>query len=175
MFKNTILAMLIAGTSFSSSANWVAGVSYINLSDVSDGLDVSLDGITGSLGYKIDSNEKFYFMPEVRIGTGITDDSTTLLGINVDIEMNSFIALSVRGQYELNDKAYIFASPSYTNVEFTTAVFYAGINASESNDSWEFGVGGGAGYKINESTSAEFMYEQYDGTDVLSFGIKFKY
>ncbi|WP_114326892.1 outer membrane beta-barrel protein [Candidatus Colwellia aromaticivorans] len=167
MFKKTALAILIAGTSFSSLANWVGGVSYINLSDDEDGIDISLSGISGSLGYKIDSNTNFNFIPEVRIGTGISDD--TVYG--VDVEMDSFIALSVRGQYSLENGVYLFAAPSYANVELTAS--YGGY--SETDDSWEFGIGGGAGYKFNESTSAEFMYEQYDGTDVLSFGVKFDF
>lgn len=175
MFKKTALAILIAGSSFSSFANWVGGVSYINLSDENDGLEISLGGISGSLGYKIDSDNNFYFMPEVRIGTGISDDSVTMFGVDVDVEMDSFIALSVRGQYELNNGVYLFAAPSYANVELTASASQGGQSASVTEDSWEFGFGGGVGYKFNESTSAEFMYEQYDGVDVLSFGVKFDF
>ncbi|MCW8833077.1 MAG: porin family protein [Colwellia sp.] len=175
MFKKTVLAMLIAGSSFTSFANWVGGVSYINLSDEDDGLEISLGGITGSLGYKIDSESNFYFMPEVRIGTGISDDSVSMYGIDVDVEMDSFIALSVRGQYELENGVYLFAAPSYANVEFTASASHGGQSASATEDSWEFGLGGGVGYKFNETTSAEFIYEQFDGTDVLSFGVKFDF
>lgn len=166
---------MIAGTSFSSLANWVGGVSYINLSEEDDGLEISLGGISGSLGYKIDSDNNFYFMPEVRIGTGISDDSVSILGVDVDVEMDSFIALSVRGQYELDNGVYLFAAPSYANVELTAKASLEGQSASETEDSWEFGIGGGLGYKFNESTSAEFMYEQWDGVDVLSFGVKFDF
>lgn len=175
MFKKTVLAMFIAGTSFSSFANWVGGVSYVNLSEGDDGEEISLGGITASLGYKIDSGNNFYFVPEVRIGTGVGDDSVSMFGVDVDVEMDSFIALSVRGQYDLNNGVYLFAVPSYANVEFTANASQGGQSASATEDSWEFGVGAGAGYKFNESTSAEFMYEQYDGTDVLSLGLKFDF
>ena len=175
MFKKTALAILIAGTSFSSLANWVSGVSYINLSDEEDGLDISLGGITGSLGYKINSENNFYFMPEVRIGTGISDDSVSMLGVDVDVEMDGFIALSIRAQYELENGVYLFAAPSYANVEFTANASQGGQSASATEDSWEFGIGGGAGYKFNDSISGEFVYEQFDGTDVLSFGVKFDF
>jgi hypothetical protein len=172
MFKKTALAILIAGTSFSSFANWVGGVSYINVSDKEDGVEISLGGISGTLGYKIDSDNNFYFMPEVSIGTGISDDSITMLGVDVDVEMDSFIALSVRGQYDLNNSIYLFAAPSYANVKITASASQGSQSASATEDSWEFGFGGGVGYKFNESTSAEFMYEQYDGVDILSFGVK---
>lgn len=175
MFKKTALAILIAGSSFSSFANWVGGVSYFNLSDKDDGIEVSLSGISGSLGYKIDSDNNFYFMPEVRIGTGISDDSVSMYGVDVDVEMDSFIALSVRSQYELNNGVYLFAAPSYANLKVTASASQGSQSASETDDSWEFGFGGGVGYQFNESTSAELMYEQYDGTDVLSVGVKFDF
>ena len=175
MFKKTLLAVLLAGSSFSSFANWVGGVSYINLSDESDGLEISLGGIAGSLGYKIESQDNFSFMPEVRIGTGISDDSVSVLGVDVDVEIDGFIAFSIRGQYELENNIYLFAAPSYTNVEFTYSASQGGRSATATENSWEFGIGGGAGYRISDSASAEFSYEQYDGTDVLNFGIKFNF
>jgi opacity protein-like surface antigen len=175
MFKKTVLVILIAGTSFSSLANWVGGVSYINLSDKEDGIDISLGGVTGSIGYQINTDNNFYFMPEVRIGTGISEDSVSMFDVNVNIDMDSFIALSIRGQYELDNGVYLFAAPSYANVEFTASASQGGQSASETEDSWEFGFGGGAGYKFNDSTSAEFSYEQFDGTDVLNFGVKFNF
>ena len=175
MFKKMVLAILVVLSSFSSSANWVGGLGYINLSDKDDGLEINLSVITGSLSYKIDSNHNFYFMPEVRLATGISDDTITVFNVDVDIEMDRFIALSVRGQYELDNGVYLFAAPSYANIEFTVKASQDGQHASESDDSWELGFGGGVGYQFNESTSAEFIYEQYDGTDVLTLGVKVEF
>lgn len=166
MFKKALLAVCIAGASFSSFANWVGGVSYINLSE-DDGADISLGGLTGSLGYKIDAQNGFYFMPELRVGTGISDDSVG----GIDVEMDRFVALSVRGQYSLNQQVYLFAAPSYTNVELTASA--GGVSTSE--DEWEFGLGGGIGYQMTQAMSAEFMFEQYDDADLMSFGVKFAF
>ncbi|MBS3796452.1 outer membrane beta-barrel protein [Pseudoalteromonas sp. BDTF-M6] len=171
MLKKTLLAVVLAGTSFASQANWQAGAGYMNLSDDDAGIDISLDGIYGSIGYKFDSGNDFYFMPELRIGTGIGDDKVNVFGTNVKIEMDSFIALSVRGQYDFNNGFYLYAAPSYANLEVTASA--GGV--SESGDDWEFGFGGGAGYQFSKTMAAELSYEQFDGTDAVSVALKFDF
>ncbi|WP_143870664.1 outer membrane beta-barrel protein [Catenovulum sediminis] len=168
MLKKSVLAIALASASFSSFANWVGGVSYINLSDDDGQMELSLSGIVASLGYKIESDSNFFIMPELRIGTGIGDDTVRFFGGDFKVEMNSFTALTVRGQYDLENGAYLFAAPSYANLD----VKVSGYGESASEDEWEFGIGGGIGFDVNESTSAEFSYEHYDGTDALSVGIK---
>ncbi len=156
------LAFLIA--SVPASAQWVAGGGYVNLSDEDDFFDVSLGGIYGSLGYLMAQDGGFSFMPELRVGVGISDD--TISGF--DIELDSFIALSVRGQYDIDSNFYVYAAPSYARVELTASAF--GMSASE--DDWEFGVGGGFGYKFSEKGWLELSYETYDGTDAFSVGFR---
>lgn len=167
MIKKSLIALALSTVSFVSMANWVGGVSYVNLSDDIGGEDISLGGITGSLGYKIDSESKFTFIPEIRIGTGVGDD--TVYG--VDVEMNGFIAFSFKGQYQLNESVYLFAAPSYANVEIEASA--NGYSATE--DEWEFGIGAGLGYQFNNSVFGELSYEQFDGTDVFSAGVKFNF
>ena len=173
--------MLLASGSLTAMAaenepsnNWVGGISYINLSDEDDGLAISLGGVVGSLGYKIKSGNNFYLIPEVRIGTGISDDSVSY-PVDVDVELDGFLALSLRGQFELDNGVYLFAAPTYDNAEFTVTVSDGGQSASATEDSWELGVGGGVGYNFTKTASAEVMYEQFDGTDVFSLGLKFNF
>jgi len=180
--KKILFGALVLSSSFvatasyaESSGNWVGGISYANLSDEEDGLDISLGALVGSLGYKIDSGSGFHFIPEVRVGVGITDDTVTAFGVNVDVELDSFLTLSVKGQYELENGIYLFAAPIYANAEFTASASQGGQSASATEDSWEFGLGVGAGYSFNSSTSLEASYEQFDGTDVLSIGLKFDF
>lgn len=181
--KKIVLGMLLASSSLAAiaaesepSGNWVGGIGYINLSDeVEDGLDISVGGIVGSLGYKIKSGDNFYLIPEVRIGTGISDDSVSYLGVDVDVELDGFLALSLRGQFELDNGVYLFAAPTYANAEFTASASQGGQSASATEDSWEFGVGGGIGYNFSKTTSAEVTYEQFDGTDAFSVGLKINF
>ena len=176
-----VLGMLLASSSFTvmaaesePSTNWVGGISYINLSDEDEGLDISLGGVVGSFGYKIKSGDNFYLTPEVRIGVGIKDDTIFYSGIGFDVELDRFLALSVRGQFELDNGVYIFVAPTYANAKFTVSASH-GYSGASSTDSWELGVGGGVGYNFSNTTSAEGTFEQFDGTDVFSLGLKFNF
>ena len=168
MFKKSALTLLVLTLPLTASANWSLGGGYINLSDDSDDIDVSLGGIYGSAAYtfKTDS-ENFTVVPELRIGTGISDDSVDTYYGDVDIELESFIALSLRAQYQVNERFYLYAMPSYANAELKAS----GFGRSETEDEWEFGYGAGAGFSISEEVNINFSYEMYDDTDVLTAGI----
>ena len=166
MFKSTAIALTLLSLSLTASADWQVGGGFSNLSDdLGDGDDVSLSILYGSVSYKTDSSyDDFSFVPELRIGTGIGDDS--LYGIK--LEVKSFIALSVRGQYEFSNGAYVYAMPSYANLNIKAS-------GSESEDNWEFGVGAGVGYSLNKKLSVEASYENYDDTNFLSVGFKYAF
>lgn len=177
--RNAILGVLLVSTSMVAVASddgsqnrWVSGIGYANLSDEVDEFDISVSAIVGSLGYKIKSGPNFYLMPEVRFGVGVADDTVSMFGVDVDIELDRFLALSVRGQFDLDSGIYLFAAPTYANAKFTASASQYGQSASITEDSWEFGLGLGAGYNFNSTTSLEISYEQFDGTDVLSLGLK---
>jgi len=176
--KNLIFALLFVPLSLTATAsdsqstnNWVGGVGFINLSDDYGDLSISLNGIVGSLGYKIESDENFTLIPQVRISFGIGDDNVSYFGYKADVELDSFLALSLRGQYQLDNGVYLFATPTYANAQLTIS----SGGYSETDDEWEFGVGGGIGYNFADTTSAELSYEQYDGTNALSIGLKFDF
>ena len=162
--KKLLLILGVLVFSVPASAQWVAGGGYLNLSDDEDGVDVSLGGIYGSLGYLIEGEGNFNFLPEIRLGVGISDD--TVFGI--DIELDTFFALSLRGQYDFESGLYLYAAPSYGRAEFTASA--GGVSVSD--DDWEFGFGGGAGYKFSDTVWGEISYETFDGTDVFSLGFK---
>lgn len=179
--KKILLSALMAASSIAAMAsqnnpgNWVVGIGYTNLSDEQDDLDVSIDMVVGSLGYKIPAAGNFYFIPEVRFGVGVTDDTITVIGVDVDVELDSFLAFSLRGQFDWDNGVYLFAAPAYANLEFTVSTAAGGVSASVTEDSWEFGFGGGIGYKFSHYFATEFSYEQFDGADMLSLGVKFSF
>lgn len=175
LLASSPLTVMAAGSGM--PGNWVGGISYINFSEEEDSLnmDISLGGVVASLGYKIHMVDNFYLVPEVRVGTGISDDTVTYLGVNVDVELDGFFAVSVRGQYEFDNQIYLFAAPAYANAEFTASVSQGGQSFSVTEDSWEFGIGLGAGYNFTDTIAAEVMYERFDGTDIGSLGLKFNF
>lgn len=176
--KKLLIGVLLASASLGVVAadnvkenHWVAGVGYTNLSDDDEGIDISVGAIVASLGYKIKSGDNFFITPELRLGTGISDDSIAIYGGNLDIELERLVALTVRGEFEFNNGFYLYAAPTYANVRLKVS----GFGPVVSEDSWEFGVGGGLGYHFTEKTAAEVSYEQFDGADVLNFSIKFAF
>lgn len=184
--KKRLLALILLTCSMSVTAqkanladNLIFGISYINLSDKDDSsdLEVSLGGVVGSLGYKIKpkSQNNLYIIPEFRLGTGIESDSFIYNGVNINIEMDHFIALSIKGQFELDNGLYLFATPAYANAKFTAKASFQGRSTSKTDSSWEFGLGGGFGYKFTPKASAELLYEKFDSTGVLNIGAKFQF
>lgn len=168
MFKKALLAAALVSVTMSASANWVLGVSYSNLSDSEGDIDISLGGVVASAGYKYAVNQTFSIVPELRYGIGVSDDEV----FGVDLELDSFYALSLRGEFDVTENVYAYIAPSYGKLEVTASA--GGFSESDTSD-WEFGIGGGLGYKFNPTTSAEVSYESFDGTDVLSIGAKFAF
>ena len=167
--NNFLKGLAIAGlvtTSSIASADWSISGGYANFNEDDDGLDVSLGAIYASAGYHYESGNVM-FMPEIRLGVGVSDDD--IFGVNVEID--SFFAASIRGQYNVTESFGVFLQPSYARLELTAS----GNGVSFTDDDWEFGFGGGATFKLSDAASIEAFYETYDGTDVISIGARFAF
>lgn len=165
LLKLTVIASLAALSSF-ANAQWTFSGGYANYNEEDGGVDISLGAVYASAGYEYTSG-KMTFMPELRLGVGVGDD--TLFGVNVEID--TFIAASVRGQYNVTDSFGVFLQPAYGRLEVSASA----SGQSASNDTTEFGFGGGASFKISDTASLEALYETFDGTDIISFGARFTF
>lgn len=153
MFKKSLIALSLLALPLTASANWSAGAGYANLSDE----DLSLGVIYDAVAYEFaKEGSKFSLVPELRLGTGISDDKMD----GVKVEIKRFTALSVRGQYNFDNGFYAYVMPSYANLDVKESI----NGASSSDDDWEFGFGAGVGKKLNAKTSVEASFESYDGT-----------
>lgn len=162
-FKVLLGAGLIAVSSIASAA-WTAGGGYADLSDSDDGIvNINLGVVYASAGYEFLATD-FTIMPELRLGVGVYDD--TVSGVN--LEVDSYIAVSVRGKLNLTDNIGLFLQPTYTRLALTASA----MGISESADNWELGFGGGVTYNLSDMTSIEAAYEIIDGTDVVSLGYR---
>ncbi len=176
MLKKLLLGTLILTASTITQANsWVAGIGYMNVSESEDDMDINLGAITASLGYKFQVTDTLYIIPEVRLGTGVAKETINIWDVNVDIEIKSFSAISVKAQWELDNGLYFFAAPTYANLDIKATASYGGNSESASEDSNEFGLGGGIGYSFNESISTELMFETYEDLNALTVGVKFSF
>ena len=171
--KKTLLACLLAVASTSANAEWNAGLSYINLSDSDDGMDMSLGGIVGHASYDYVISDKFTLVPEFRLGVGVSDDEMVVFATPVEVELDLFSAFSVRAQYEVTEQFYVFANPSYGYAKFKITI--PAFSESDSDGDWEFGYGAGAGYQVSDSAALEVRYESFDGTGALSAGVSFSF
>lgn len=165
-FKSLTIVSLLAASSFASAEGWNFGGGYANYMEDEAGLDISLGAIYASVGYKYDSGN-VSFMPELRLGVGVGDDSIQ----GIDVEIDNLLVASIRGQYNVTESFGVFLQPSYGRLEVTASF----DGASASADEWEFGFGGGASFQISESSSIEAMYEAFDGADVLSVGLRMSF
>ncbi len=163
MFKKTLIGLAIATISMSSWANLTFGAHHINYSND----DISLNGAAGAIGLRIDINDKFYLMPELRIGSGIDEDDY-YVGVNpVSLEISSYSSLRLRGQFDFHPQMFAYVTTAYTNLELTGT--FAG--QSHSADASEFGGGAGFGFRLTEHLALEASYEAYDEDDIISAGI----
>lgn len=186
--KKLVLGMLVVSSSFTTMAaesnpsnTWYFGVDYLSFSFEGEGIDFEPTAASVSLGYKINGEGNWYIIPELRIGTGVNDDGISGGGASVDVDIDRFVALSVRAQYEFNNGLYFFVAPSYGYVELTTTLrlpeteFYYAYSESETSDDWESGFSAGAGYQLTSTLSAEIIAERFDETDVVSVGLNFNF
>ena len=178
MNKTRVIVSLMAMALFTTATSaderdggWVAGMGYTSFSESEDNVDISVGAIWGSLGYQIKATDKFYVTPEVKIGKGIGSDTIISGSTPIDVELDSYLAVSLRGEYDFQNGAYLFVAPTYAKGEFNVNV---GSDFAESS-SWEFGAGIGAGYNFSAGKKIEVAYESFDGTDMISLAVKFDF
>lgn len=168
MLKRSLIALSMLALPLTVSANWLAGGGYAKISDDIDGDKASVGIVYGSIAYEHKlTDSRWSIMPELILGTGISDGD-----IEGDkVKADRFIALSARGQYNYKNGVYLFAQPMYANLKVTAD--FGGREVT--NDEWELGLGAGVGKKLNEKTIVEASYNNFDGTDVLTLGIKYSF
>lgn len=167
--KKLCIASLLMALSTTASAQWVGGIGYSNLSD--DYLN--LGAFVGSLRYDFSPQQQLHGSIGARYGIGIQEDTAEGFGSsgNVGIKLDRFMSVDLRGQYEVNDSVYFYVAPSFANAKLSAS--YGSSSLSDS--SWEFGGGVGLGIKANETSSIEFSYESFDGTDVISANLVWQF
>lgn len=158
---------LLLTASMSANADWSVSGGFSSFEgDIDSSESISLGAVYGGLGYTFDRGD-FTFMPEVRLGFGVGDDSAN----GVNIEVDNLVVASVRGQYNVNESFGIFVQPSYGRIEATASF----VGESISDNGWETGIGTGASYKLSKNASIEAMYEQFDSADITSFSFRYTF
>ena len=172
MLKNTIIALTLLSLSLTASAEGEVGAGFGSLSKSFDDNDISFNLIYISVAYNLENSEGNYFiMPEVRVYRGMNEESVYAYDKDTIVELNTFISISIRAQYDFSNGAYAYVRPSFSN--FTGKLDYSGLR--DPGKIWELGIGAGLGYNINKNISLEASFEKYDDTDLLSVGFKYAF
>jgi len=172
MFKNTVIALALLSLSLTASAEGEVGAGFGSLSKSFDDNDISFNLIYISVAYNLENSEENYFiMPEVRVYKGLNEESVYAYNKDTIVELDTFVSISIRAQYDFSNGAYAYVRPSFSN--FKGKLDYSGLR--DPGKIWELGVGTGLGYNLNKNISFETSYERYEDTDLFSAGFKYTF
>ena len=166
--KKIMIVHLLTLLSFSSLAQWQGGVQLGRMSD--DGIDMNM--VTASANYDFAPEQQFHWLAGARVGVGLSGETIdSYYGEDIKGELDSLFAFDVRGQYESTEQVYLFTTISYILVKVTASLWGHSVSESEN----ETGVGLGLGYRITDRNSLEMSYQTFDGTDVVSLGLNWRF
>ncbi|WP_133405327.1 outer membrane beta-barrel protein [Parashewanella tropica] len=174
MLKRAAFVLLLLGNSSIALANWEAGLHYINVMNDSNKNNYSISGIEGELGYQFILNNGFSLTPNIRIATGISDDKVSYQGTDYDLELERYFMLSLRGSYQFENGIRLFIQPNYVNIDGDAKSVNDRRNVY-TDDEWEFGFGGGLGYRISDKVSADIAYDWFDDYRQLTVGFHYHF
>lgn len=169
--KSTIAAIglssLVCGSAMAEGNYFGGSFAALDYSDDSVDQDFSLTAVYGRLGTNFSEN----FSGEIRVGTGVGDDSVSYGGINANIELDTIYGLYVRAGIPVTESFFPYAVVGYTRGELTLSVSGLG-SASESESDASFGLGADFNLTQNVIINGEYMsYFDKDGAEISGFSI----
>lgn len=179
MLRGITLGLVTVCWASSASAQWEASAGYTHVDTALHNLGAAVVGV----GYQFPINNAWSVIPTARIGYGIKDGTLPVrVGdmedgepvtyvYDADISINNFYALQLRTQFYLNNGIYLFAAPSYTDLGLK--INGNQYDRTERDDG--FGIGAGAGFRINDSLVAEASYEETNAFDSELIGVKLRF
>lgn len=179
MIKKAFLGFVFFGLANSAAAQWEVTAGYSQFELGGKRLHFDLGAAVIGAGYRFPISDTFSITPIVRIGFGIKDDDFpwTIAGVEngqpmlwepaAKIKVDKYYGLQVRGEFQVNDKAYLFVVPSYSVLDTKISVNYQSVGLDFSNYSVReeedgFGIGAGAGWRFTDLIGAELSYETAD-------------
>jgi opacity protein-like surface antigen len=159
------LSMLVAGAAVVSAAALTAlpaaaqtvsaPAFYGNLGySAVDADDATLGAITGRVGARLHPN----FGAEAEVGFGVDDDTVRVGATNVKAELKHSVAAYGVGFLPVNEKFELLARVGYGSTKVRASA--AGVSASDTNESWNYGVG--AQYSFDGANGVRADYTRHD-------------
>jgi len=148
--------LLIAATTVSTvyASDSYVGANYSLLTYAESGFDdAKLNTVNLRIGTFFDRS----FSGEIRLGTGLGDDSINYLGTDIDIEIDHFIGAYLRSGVLTTGNLYPYLVVGVTQGEVTAKAL--GANVSESETDLSFGIG--IDYTIKNTVTVNAEYINY--------------
>lgn len=113
---------------------------------------------------------------ELRVGTGLSDDSITVGGIKATLDIDNYISAYGRLMAPLGERFNAYAMAGLTRSKLTLEAL--GYKVSDSETGFSYGVGGELLLNVNTFVSVEYARllngDDYD-LDALSIGLGFRF
>lgn len=148
------------------------GVNYSFLTYEEDGIseDFDLGALVGKVGGKFNP----YVAGELRAGLGISDDSISVGGDSLEVELDHLIgAYAVVGAPN-DSPVYPYAVVGMTQGQVSATATIDGVTASDSESDSDLSFGVGANMAISDGFQLNAEYMQYldkDGVEVTGMSI----
>lgn len=134
------------------------------------------DASPTAIGLKVGTAINKNFAVEARLGTGLSDDSISVLGTSVDIKVDNFFGVYAKGILPLSDVVSVYGLAGYTRGELTVEAL--GQSSSDSDSDFSYGLG--ADFALSKTASLGVEWARlFKGSDYkvnsLSLSVSFKF
>ena len=142
-----------------------AGVGYgVVTYEENDYPDLNPTVLVGRFGHYVADNVAI----EARLGFGMSDDSTTVTGVNVSLDIDHVYGIYAVGHLPVGKKASLYALVGYTHAQATATASVGGTSVSLSDSDSDVSYGIGAEYAFAKNVTAGIEYTSYIDKDTFS-------
>ncbi|KCZ60228.1 outer membrane beta-barrel protein [Hyphomonas chukchiensis] len=132
------------------------------------------DADLGAIQLRGGYNFNEFLGAEIEGAIGVADESTSIAGVDVDVELeNSYGAYAV-GRIPFSEKADVFGRVGYVSTEIKASA--SGFSASADDDAAALGIGGDYYFAPNQGVRLGYTYLDYDDSvDVIDIAYVLKF
>lgn len=160
------LMMLSSVPSYAGEGGYV-GAAFTTVEYEEAGFDgVSPSAIQFVIGNQVSKNLAF----EGRVGAGMSSDSITLLGTEVEVEVDSVLGAYLKGIAPLAERFAVYGVLGVTHGELTASVPSLGVSISDDDTDLSYGVGATVQFSDRAHGFAEWM-SLLDGSNFEASGL----
>ncbi|WP_203143005.1 porin family protein [Marinobacter mangrovi] len=154
------------------------GLNYLAAQYEEDGVDDTLD--LGAIYVQLGAQINPYLAGELRVGSGVTDDSTTIYGVDASLELKNLFGGYLKAGIPTGTLIYPYVIAGFTRAELEVSASDGYYSASNSDSGSDVSYGAGINLNITDNVAANIEYMQYydkDGVEIagLSLGGQFKF